>query len=208
MCAARYLWLLVVLICLASAAHGSPGAYYHEEYTNTLRVAGTGLIDISTSAIDRRSGLEYYNVMYGDGDFEMDSTHEIATAPSGRSAPTNLTDTTRMTYLGDVPLVGLKIIKSRSFYGGIGAEIQESFAVTEMDRIQRTYFGAKSPCDAISMDVSTSFNGTWTSDAIWHKIFEKKVRDHTSFQGRFDVKKMLKIQESSRPAPTFKGFDF
>ncbi|MDH7597215.1 MAG: hypothetical protein QHG98_05665 [Methanothrix sp.] len=208
MSAAVFLRVLLVLAIIASAALGSPGNSYHEEYTNVLRVAGTGLIDITTSAVDRRSGLEYYNVMYGEGDFEMDSTHEIATAPSGRSAPTNLTDTTHMTYLGSVPLVGVKVIKSRSIYGGIGAEIQESFAVTEMDRIQRTFFGSRSPCDSIAMDVSASFNGTWTTDAAWHKIFEKKVRDHTSFQGRFDVKKLLKIQEGSHPQNRFSGIDF
>ncbi|MCX8207872.1 MAG: hypothetical protein N3G75_08615 [Methanothrix sp.] len=208
MSAAVFLRVLLILLIIASAAHGSPGNSYHEEYTNVLRVAGTGLIDISTSAVDRRSGLEYYNVMYGEGDFEMDSTHEISTSPSGRSAPANLTDTSRMTYLGSVPLVGFKVIKSRSIYGGIGAEIQESFAVTEMDRIQRTFFGSRNPCDAIAMDVSASFNGTWTTDAAWHKIFEKKVRDHTSFQGRFDVKKLLKIQESGRAQPRFSAIDF
>lgn len=206
--AAGYLRVLLITAVVASAAHGSPGNHYHEEYTNVLRVAGTGLIDISTSAVDRRSGLEYYNVMYGEGDFEMDSTHEISTAPSGGSAPTNLTDSTRMTYLGSVPLVGLKVIRSRSIYGGIGAEIQESFEVTEMDRIQRTFFGSRNPCDAIAMDVSASFNGTWTTDAAWHKIFEKKVRDHASFQGRFDVEKLLKIQESGRTPTRFSGIDF
>ncbi|MGD9911353.1 hypothetical protein [Methanothrix sp.] len=206
--AAALIRILLILAIIASAACGSPGNHYHEEYTNVLRVAGTGLIDISTSAVDRRSGLEYYNVMYGEGDFEMDSTHEIATAPSGGSAPTNLTDSTRMTYLGSVPLVGFKLIKSRSIYGGIGAEIQESFAVTEMDRIQRTFFGSRNPCDAIAMDVSASFNGTWTTDAAWHKIFEKNVRDHTSFQGRFDVEKLLKIQESGQPQSRFSGIDF
>lgn len=206
--AATLIRILLILAIIASAARGSPGNQYHEEYTNVLRVAGTGLIDISTSAVDRRSGLEYYNVMYGEGDFEMDSTHEIATAPSGGSAPTNLTDSTRMTYLGSVPLVGFKLIKSRSIYGGIGAEIQESFAVTEMDRIQRTFFGSRNPCDAIAMDVSASFNGTWTTDAAWHKIFEKNVRDYTSFQGRFDVEKLLKIQESGQPQSRFSGIDF
>lgn len=206
--AAMLIRILLILSIIASAVRGSPGNQYHEEYTNVLRVAGTGLIDISTSAVDRRSGLEYYNVMYGEGDFEMDSTHEIATAPSGGSAPTNLTDSTRMTYLGSVPLVGFKLIKSRSIYGGIGAEIQESFAVTEMDRIQRTFFGSRNPCDAIAMDVSASFNGTWTTDAAWHKIFEKNVRDHTSFQGRFDVEKLLKIQESGQPQSRFSGIDF
>lgn len=106
----------------------------YEQYCESQKVTGTGVIDVSTSIVDKRLALEYYNVLAGDGDFELDSEHALSENASklmrevgNKTMPVNLFENTKMTYSGDVPLVGGKFLNSKSFYGGIGANFQEVF---------------------------------------------------------------------------------
>ncbi len=170
------------------------------DFYNHLKVAGTGTIDIANSVVDKKQALDYYNVMQGDGDIEMDSTvaqsaRNILAPINGSITPLNLYDTTKLTYSGKTPLVGAKAIKSDGFWGGIGAEVKESFSVTEMEKIQTTY----SPVHAVGMDTKTSFNGTWITDARWHQIFYKDVKVHEAFTGKFDVEKSMQFHENPVP---------
>ena len=47
----------------------------YEQFCEAQKVSGTGIIDVSTSIIDKKIALEYYNTMAGDGDMELDSEH-------------------------------------------------------------------------------------------------------------------------------------
>jgi hypothetical protein len=47
----------------------------YEQFCENQKVSGTGVIDVSTSIIDKKIALEYYNVMSGDGDLELDQEH-------------------------------------------------------------------------------------------------------------------------------------
>ncbi len=91
--------------------------------------------------------------------------------------------------------MGAKAIKSDGFWGGIDAEVKESFSVTEMEKIQTTY----SPVHAVGMDTKTSFNGSWITDARWHQIFYKDVKVHEAFTGKFDVEKSIQFHENPVP---------
>jgi hypothetical protein len=195
-----------------------------EEFCNRLKIAGTGTIDVGVSVVDKRLALEYYNILYGEGDFEMDSTQATATnaarlkgTVNGSATPLNLYETTKMTFSGKTPLVGEKYIHSRAFYGGIGAEVKESFAVTEMDKEETAFFAStdpaskikdsikaaelrkSSPVHLVGMETRNSFNGTWATDARWHQIFYRDVKLHEAFSGRFEVEKLLKFHESPVP---------
>lgn len=189
-----------------------------------MKVSGTGIIDISNSIVDKTIGLEYYDFMYGDGEFEMYTTNEESNSASqiqgminGTASPMNLYQTTKMTYSSDTPLIGAKYINSKEFYGGIGAEVQEFFAVTEMEKTQTTFFASTDPATHVTdpttmaqlrnaslahivgTDTKNSFNGTWQTDANWHKIFYKDIKVHEAFSGEFEIEKMLTFHEN----PTF-----
>lgn len=56
-------------------------------------------------------------------------------------------ESTKLTYAGDTPLMGAKFLNSKAFYGGIGANVQETFAVTEMEKDQTTFFVSTTPYD-------------------------------------------------------------
>ncbi|MBN1323868.1 MAG: hypothetical protein JW986_07730 [Methanotrichaceae archaeon] len=214
----QLLLVLMVIIIASGQALGNPALNepcQGEEYVNTIRASGTGTVDIATSIVDKRIALEYYNVLYGTGDFEMDSQNQVSTSSgsiqgqiNGSQAPLNLLDNTRMTFSGTTPLVGFKSIKSRAFYGGIGAEVQESFAVTEMERNATAFFASTAPASGaptsahlVGVDSKNSFNGTWQTDASWHKIFYKDISTHESFTGVFEVEKLLKFHENPVSEP-------
>ena len=194
---------LIAVFVTCSVAVGNPPLrepLQNADFYNHLKVAGTGTIDIANSVVDKKQALDYYNVMQGDGDIEMDSTvsqsaRNILAPINGSITPLNLYDTTKLTYSGKIPLVGAKAIKSDGFWSGIGAEVKESFSVTEMEKIQTTY----SPVHAVGMDTKTSFNGTWITDAKWHQIFYKDVKVHEAFTGKFELEQSIQFHENPVP---------
>jgi len=191
------------------------------EFSNRLKVTGTGTFEVGVSVKDRNLALEYENFMYGDGDLEMDTgtveAQRAAKLPgmgNGSAVPLNLYENTRLTYSGKTPMVGMKHINSKAFWGGIGAEITETFSVTEMEREGSSFFASTnpasymtdpkkiaemlkaSPVHTVGMDTKNSFNGTWQTDARMHKMFSKDLKVHESFTGKFDVEKRLVFREN------------
>jgi hypothetical protein len=191
------------------------------DFCNTLKVTGTGTFEVGVSVKDRQLALEYYNFMYGDGDLEMDSgtveAQRAAKLPgmdNGPAVPLNLWEGNKLTYSGKTPMVGAKYIHSKAFWGGIGAEITETFSVTEMEREGSSYFASTnpasyitdpkrieemlkaSPVHTVGIQTKNSFNGTWQTDARMHKMFSKDLKVHESFTGKFDVEKMIRFRES------------
>lgn len=191
------------------------------EFSNRLKVTGTGTFEVGVSVKDRHLALEYDNFMYGDGDLEMDTgtveAQRAAKLPgmgNGSAVPLNLYENTRLTYSGETPMVGMKHINSKAFWGGIGAEITETFSVTEMEREGSSFFASTdpasymtdpkkiaemlkaSPVHTVGMDTKNSFNGTWQTDARMHKMFSKDLKVHESFTGKFDVEKRLVFREN------------
>ena len=53
----------------------------YEQFCEAQKVAGTGIVDVSTSIVDKKIALEYYNTMAGDGDLELDSEHLYSQNP-------------------------------------------------------------------------------------------------------------------------------
>jgi hypothetical protein len=128
----------------------------YEQFCEAQKIAGTGIIDASTSIVDKKIALEYYNAMAGDGDLELDQEHaysqnldkltrNISSVNDGNESNLNLFEKTKLTYSGETPLTGSKYLHSKEFYGGIGAEIQESFSVNQMEKEQTTFFASTTP---------------------------------------------------------------
>ena len=197
------------------------GQVQEGEFTNRLKVTGTGAFEVGVSVKDRHLALEYENVMYGDGDLEMDTgtveSQRAAKLPgmgNGSAVPLNLFENSKITYSGKTPMVGMKYMNSKAFWGGIGAEVQETFSVTEMEREGSSFFASTdpasyvadpnkiaellkaSPVHTVGIETKNSFNGTWQTDARMHKMFSKDLKVHESFTGVFDVEKRLTFHEN------------
>jgi len=211
--------LALLLIILFSTEHigiAHSGQVQEGEFTNGLKVAGTGYFEVGVSIKDRNLALKYDSFMTGDGDLEMD-TGTVESQRAGRlpgmgnssAIPLNLWENAKISYSGTTPMVGTKYIQSKSFWGGIGAEVQESFSVTEMEREASTFFASTNPStyttdpdeiarllrtrpvDSVGILTRNSFNGTWQTDAHLHKFLTKDVKVHESFTGTFEVEKRL-----------------
>jgi hypothetical protein len=215
------LFIYFLSAALASATPAITEPMQDGDFCNTLKVAGTGSFEVGVSIKDRELALEYDNFMYGDGDLELDSgtveAQRAAKLPgmeNGSTVPLNLWEGNKLTYSGKTPLVGTKYINSKAFWGGIGAEISETFSVTEMERVDSSYFASTnpasyitdpkkieemlkaSPVHTVGIETKNSFNGTWQTDARMHKMFSKDLKVHESFTGNFEVEKMIKFRES------------
>jgi len=222
----------------------------YEQFCENQKVSGTGIIDVSTSIIDKKLALEYYNVMAGDGDFELDQEHaysqnadklkrNVSSVNGGDKSNLNLFESTKLTYSGATPLTGGKYLHSKEFYGGMGADIQEMFSVNEMEKEQIAFFssttpynpmyrpgnpealiqdlknagrntdlvnalmtsseGYYNPAHLIGIETKNTFNGTWGTDAKWHKIFYKDIKAHEMFTGQFEAEKLIKFHENPVP---------
>jgi hypothetical protein len=122
----------------------------YEQFCEDQKIAGTGIVDISTSIIDKKIALEYYNLMSGDGDLELDQVHaysqkaipqNVSAINEGHPSKLNLFENTKLTYNSvTTPLTGVKYLKSKEFYGGIGADVQEMFSVNQMEKDQTAFF--------------------------------------------------------------------
>jgi hypothetical protein len=216
--------LLLLFLLTPGLAKGTPAItepMQDGDFCNRLKVTGTGAFEVGVSVKDRQIALEYDSFMTGDGDLEMDSgtveAQRAAKLPgmgNGSAVPLNLWEGSRITYSGKTPMVGFKHIRSNSFWGGIGAEVTESFAVTEMDRESGTYFASTnpasyitdpkkiaqmlsaSPVHTVAIETKNAFNGTWQTDAKMHKLLSKDVKVHEAFTGKFEVEKTLKFHEN------------
>ena len=227
--------MLLLFLYVLGPAYGNPAIteqVQDGEFCNKLKVTGTGSFEVGVSVKDRELALEYYNIMYGDGDLEMDSNTVEAQRASqlpgmgnGSTVPLNLWDSNKLTYSGKTPMVGMKYIHSKSFWGGIGAEVMETFSVTEMEREGSSYFAstnpasymtdpkkiaqmlATSPVHTVGIETKNAFNGTWQTDAKMHKMFSKDVKVHEAFTGKFDVEKRLIFRENPKPEKRQMGCD-
>lgn len=215
--------LLIILFALepiqATPALSEP--LQDGDFCNRLKVTGTGTFEVGVSVKDRTIALEYSNFMYGDGDLEMDTgtveaqrATSVPAADNGSSMLLNLWEGSRITYRGETPMIGMKYIHSKAFWGGIGAEITESYSVTEMDREDASTFASTDPTayttdpkkleellkasqvHMVGISTRNSFNGTWQTDAHMHKMFSKDIKAHEMFNGTFEVEKTITFRES------------
>jgi hypothetical protein len=269
--------VILLLACCGIALANIPivPPVQYEQFCEANKVSGTGIIDASTSIIDKKIALEYYNTMVGNGDLELDQENaysqnadklkrNISSVNGGNESNLNLFERTKLTYAGETPLTGGKYLNSKEFYGGIGANIQETYSVNEMEKDETSFFvsttpyNPSAPCDpekmfcqgqypdyylqylkqyypqfvpasmtpenlvkalkkagrddskvaelmgsnpahVIGIDTKNSFNGTWGTDAKWHKIFYKDIKAHEMFTGKFEAEKTIKFHENPVP---------
>jgi hypothetical protein len=59
--------------------------------------------------------------------------------------------------------------------------------------------GVYDPAHLLGMETKNTFNGTWGTDATWHKIFYKDIKAHEMFTGTFETDKTIKFHENPVP---------
>ncbi len=160
------------------------------------KISGTGTIDLGTSVIDRKDGFEYYNSMQGDGHLEMG--HGNGTAPEGGGHAKGFGSGVKIAYSGEVPLVGLKQVQSKSLADGTKNSFQESFSVNEMESEQSSYQDPGS--QLVGFENKVSFNGTWETTTSSHAIFKRDIKSHQKYSGNFEIEKLILFGSKTKEA--------
>ncbi len=173
---------LVAVIYFAGLALGNPPLKepeQYEQFCNNLLLAGSGKIDMSTSMVDKKIAMEYFNALSGQGLVEMDLerdysqvakkvTRNISSINETKPSKVNLFERSKITYSGLLPLISEKYIHSKEFYGGIGAVVAEKFSVSQLEQDQETSYGSTETATGahlIGVDTKGSFNGSWQTDS-------------------------------------------
>jgi uncharacterized repeat protein (TIGR01451 family) len=212
---------LVAIMLSAGMALGNPPIkepVQYEQLCNELKLAGNGTIDMSTSMLDKRIAMDYFNSLLGQGIIEIDLervysqkagkvTRDVALGNGTKPSNLNLFESSKVTYSGLIPLIGDKYLRSKEFYGGIGAAIKDSFSVNELQQDEKTHFGSTDMATGahlIGVDTKSAFNGSWQTDSSWHKIFYKDIESHQGYSGKFEMERQVKLQEEE---PRESGLD-
>jgi len=167
----RVLILLLLGVCLLLASGPASGW-----------VSGTGAVDISRSVMNRMEDFEYYNAMSGDGSLDIGpGAKEVSKSWNDVSART-----TRLSYSGDVPLVGLKRVERGSLLSGTHTSVEEAFSATQIEKEQTTSVSSENS-QHVGTDTKLSFNGTYMTSSNMHQPFSTDVSSHQRFTGNFEI---------------------
>lgn len=149
-------------------------------------VSGTGAVDISRSVVNRMDDFEYYNSMTGDGSLDIGpAAKSVSKFGNGVSART-----TRLSYSGVVPLVGLKRVERGSLLSGTHTSVEEAFSATQIEKEQTTSIGSGNS-QQVGSDTKLSFNGTYMTSSNMHQPFSTDVSSHQRFTGNFEIDKQI-----------------
>jgi len=84
-------------------------------------------------------------------------------------------------------------------YGGLKS-FQKEFGNAERDtesieELMRTKEGAANPAYLVGIQTRNTFNGTWKTEARWHRILNKDINAREAFTGEFEAEKQIKFHE-------------
>ena len=221
------------LVCVVIRGGGIPEPVQYEQFCEAQKISGTGVVDISTSMVNKKIALVFNEAMVGEGDISLEAERAMSEKagkllrPVGeeKEMPLNFYESTKMAYTGLTPLTGVKEISSRKLYGGIDANVNEAFSVSEIERESSGFLATtdvtsgssnsteaaalklKSPAMLVGIDTKNAFNGTWGTDSSWHEIFQKNILAHQRFTGKFEADKLIKLHEKVAPGKEKRGCD-
>ena len=221
------------LVCVVIRGGGIPEPVQYEQFCEAQKIEGTGVVDISTSLVNKKIALVFNEALAGEGDISLEAERAMSERagkllrPVGKEKemPLNFYESTKMAYTGLTPLTGVKEISSRKLYGGIDANVNEAFSVSEIERESSGFLATtdvtsgssnsteaaalklKSPAMLVGIDTKNAFNGTWGTDSSWHEIFQKNILAHQRFTGKFEADKLIKLHEKVAPGKEKRGCD-
>jgi uncharacterized repeat protein (TIGR01451 family) len=149
-------------------------------------VSGTGTVDISRSVVNSMDEFEFYSAMSGNGNLDMGAGAKgFSKFEDGASART-----ARLSYSGNVPLVGLKRVERGSLLSGTRTSVEEAFSATEIEKEETTRVGS-GDSQLVGTDTKLSFNGTYMTSSNMHQPFSTDISSHQRFTGNFEIDKMI-----------------
>jgi hypothetical protein len=226
---------LVVILVLAGTLAGivaqpDESPLQFGQFCEMKKVSGQGIAIVNTSIEDDQISLVYESSLAGDGAVEMDEVHlysqkaeslrrKVDALNQSSDSNLNLYETLKLTYSGPAPLTGKKLMVS-----SMGSVIEESFAVTEMEKDQVAFMSSTkdnslesnqstlcyNPAPVQGLYTRNAFDGLWSTDASWHKMLRKDIKAYAKFDGLFEAEKLIMFHKNAvneRTIPSCGGID-
>jgi hypothetical protein len=134
-------------------------------------------------------------------EMEMDETSFYAsTTPYNPSTPC---DPTTMLCQGQCPENYLQY--SQEHYTQLvpstiaPKDLVEALKLAGRDEEKVAELMSNDPARVLGIEIKNSFNGTWGTDAKWHKMLYKEIKVHEMLTGKFEAEKTIKFHENPVP---------
>lgn len=202
---------LLLFLNAASAMEPIETPQQYGQLCQLQKISGHGVGVSNISVQDDELSISYQSSLVGDGDFNLDQVQvysqraerlqrRIDSINDTQNSSLNLFNSIQLTYLGSVPLIGIESLSS-----AIGAEIEENYEVTKIERSKTAFAtstkdksstGINNPVHIMGIDSKNSFDGTWSTDATWYEMLSKDMKTHQMLKGTFEIEKLIKFHES------------
>jgi hypothetical protein len=196
--------ILMVTFMVGTAAAVQPISKPEQEQFFSVQssVQGVGSFEIRNEIVDKEIAINVRERIKGDtgpdGNIAMESREIL-------NESVNITDPSDPDYFhyktigfsGDW-LRGSAKYGSSTFYGGMGASVEENYNVTEMEKQETTTIKATSAVgqkQSLHYNMMTVFKGKWGTTAEWKKPCKKDIKHTEMFEGEFAVSKYLIFEE-------------
>ena len=190
------------LLCFGTIQANPPlltPVQYEKLNENKIEV-GSEFDNISTSIIDKKIALEYFDHMAEDNINAFGQNHNAWQNLSEKQIETQKKLALNQSNLSMINISKAKFLVSEIIFVGMGSIVREKDLPSGRNTKAEKAFitnknGMHNTSHLIGLETKNSFNATWGTDITWHKIFYKDVKAHEMFTGVFEAEKTIKFHE-------------
>jgi hypothetical protein len=160
-------------------------------FIESSSVSGKGAVSIKDSF--QGPSMKYEEKMWGNGSINLESMRCI----DRKISLDKFTQQKDLVFTGG-RLEGRQSIESPSFYGGIGASVQEKFNLTHVDRSESSGVeNTNNSNKTLAYKTEQAFDGSWDIKTQYAKFY-KKIKADQQYTGSFQTQKNIKFQDTGR----------
>jgi hypothetical protein len=180
------------------------------DYVSETAISGTGQFQLSKDVRSMNTGVKSDKDIYFSGSVDALVKNEYLVEGAKGGNPNFQECDAVDNYVALNPndaLFGTETVKSSKVFGGVGAKIQESYNLQEMEfkmqEIDLHHTGSLTK--RAEFQTADNFTGYFMIDAKQTIPGQRSTREHEEFLGSFEIQRKLIFKD--QPKPTFSCFD-
>lgn len=179
------------------------------DYVSETTISGVGQFQLNKDVRSMNTGVKSNKDIYFSGSVDALMKNEYLVEKAMGQTPTFQECDAVENYMalnsGDT-LMGTEISKSSLVFGGVGAKVQESYNLQEMEyEIQEIDFHHTGPEKRAEFQTADNFTGYLAIDAKQTIPGQRGTSEREEYLGSFEIQRRLVFADSSKP--TFSCFD-
>ncbi len=178
------------------------------DYVSETSVSGTGQFQMNKDVRSMNTGVKSNKDIYFSGSVDTLMKNAYLVEDAKGENPTFQECDAVENYLalnsGDT-LMGTEMVKSSLVFGGVGAKVQESYNLQEMEyEVQETDLHHTGPDRRAEFQTADNFTGYLAIDAKQTIPGQRSTKEREEFLGSFEIQRRLIFTD--KPRPTFNCF--